>query len=254
LEYKYQKNDNDGHQFEPIELVAAPSRHRLGKPNAVRNVLSLSPSVLAMGFMLLGASAMWGLEMYAPDSFKPSTISGAHQSRVEAAVEAALSQQKAELETYVKRVELVSQQNAEQYKTRMMATTQYYDAAYQRARVYAEATTRIQQQYIAIRLQTKQQLLAPDIAVANLSRFWGYGKNYLAAGSGDAAMQYSEDLGNYVLDELTKTAMSGTTLSIEGWDESLPPPQEVQSYLMDIEPIPYPAPPHFWTPEKRNAK
>ncbi|WAC47562.1 hypothetical protein OVA03_12735 [Asticcacaulis sp. SL142] len=254
MEHHYQNNDDNGHQFDAIEYVPAPRRKRRNAPYPAHKGLGLSPSMLAMGCMLLGAGVMWGLEMYAPDQFKPSTFSGANQSRVEAAVEAAIAQQKAELDTYVKKVELVSQQNAEQYKTRLMATTQFYDAAYLRARVYAEATTRIQQQYITVRLQTKQQLLAPDIAVANLSRFWGYGKNYLAAGSGDAAMRYSEDLGNYVLDELTKTAMSGTTLKVEGWDDSLPPPYEVQAYLMDIEPIPYPAPPEFWTHEKRNAK
>lgn len=193
----------------------------------------------------VAASIFFGVEMFAPSAFKPSTLVGSYDARIQAAVKAAELQQQSEYDAWLEQVRLVNAQNQENYRAANQAALGYYQASYDRARVYAEATARIQGDLANAQIRLSSQTRGGERGISNFSRTIGQIINVFSPGAGDAAIQYGDDLADSLSADLNAAAMSGATVSIEGWDANLPSPEAVQAELARIEPLPLPEPPRL---------
>ena len=166
----------------------------------------------------VAASIFFGVEMFAPSAFKPSTLVGSYDARIQAAVKAAELQQQSEYDAWLEQVRLVNAQNQENYRAANQAALGYYQASYDRARVYAEATARIQGDLANAQIRLSSQTRGGERGISNFSRTIGQLINVFSPGAGDAAIQYGDDLADSLSADLNAAAMSGATVSIEGWD------------------------------------
>lgn len=204
------------------------------------------PGIVKTGATLVVAAGIFfGIETFAPYPFKPSTLVGSYDARIEAEVKAAQLQQQAAYDDWLEEVRLVNAQNLESYRSANQAALGYYQASYDRARVYAEATARMQGDLANAQMRLASQTRGGERGLANASRTLGQVINLFAPGSGDAAIQYGDDLADMLTDDLNRAAQSGAPISIEGWDANLPSPDAVQAELSRIEPLPLPAPPRL---------
>ncbi|MGA0546954.1 hypothetical protein ACO2Q1_16920 [Brevundimonas sp. VNH65] len=204
------------------------------------------PGVLKTGATLVVAAGIFfGVETFAPYQYKPSTLVGSYDARIEAEVKAAQLQQQAAYDDWLEEVRLVNAQNLESYRASNQAALGYYQASYDRARVYAEATARMQGDLANAQIRLASQTRGGERGLANASRTLGQVINLFAPGSGDAAIQYGNDLADMLTNDLNRAAQSGAPISIEGWDANLPPPNTVQAELSRIVPLPLPEPPRL---------
>ncbi len=146
------------------------------------------PSILKTAFIfLLGALALAGAEKYAPDEWRPSTIVGTYDARITSAVKAAELNQQARFDAWAAEARIATDQNAESYRAMMNAMIANYQASYDRGRIYAEAATRMQGQYAAMRMNQVNAQSGSETGIINLVRMIGHGANALEAGSGNGA-------------------------------------------------------------------
>lgn len=214
-----------------------------------RPALRLSPVAQTVVAAVLVAVAFFSLEKFGPRDWRPSYLVGSYEADVAAQVEAQVAasrlQQQAQFDAWVEEVRLVNAQNLEQYRGLVGSVAAYYQASYDRSRVYAEATARMQSELVQSRVRYAGQMRSADQSVVNLSRLLGFGMNAFSPGSGDSLMRYSDDLADQVYAELDRAATSGRTISVQGWDSGLPPPSEVQMAVNALTPRPLPEPPVF---------
>lgn len=193
----------------------------------------------------VAAAAFFAVETFAPSAYKPSTLVGSYDARIQAAVRAAELQQQTEYEAWLEQVRLVNAQNLESYRANNQAALGYYQASYDRARVYAEATARMQGDLANAQIRLSSQTRGGERSLVNLSRTFGQIVNVLSPGAGDGAIQYGDELASALSADLNQAALSGTTISVEGWNANLPSPQAVQEELSRIEPLPLPEMPRL---------
>lgn len=194
---------------------------------------------------LTGAAFFFGAEAYAPDGFRPSDLMGTYEGRITSAVKAAELEQQGKFDAWAGQVKVSVDQQVEQYRNQNQLTLAHYQAAMERAKIFVDATTRIQGQYVAYRMQQTQSQQATDIAVINWARLFGRIANGLEDGAGDAALNYSRNLGNELSTELTDAANGGATISVNGWDTGLPTIDDAQREIQRLKPITIPSPPKF---------
>lgn len=208
------------------------------------------PGILKTGTTFLVAAAMFfGAESFAPDAFRPSTLMGTYESRVNAevqsAVKAAELEQQARYEVWAAEVKVSAEQQVEHYKALNQGILARYQAAYDRGRVWAEATARIQGQYVAARVGQVQATQGTDVAVINWARLFGRAANLIDPGAGDAALVYADNLTGQLSGELTDAVTRGQTISVEGWDTGLATVDDLKRELDSVPRITIPAPPRL---------
>lgn len=202
------------------------------------------PSILKTASVFaLGALTLAGMEKYAPDTWRPSTIIGTFDARVASAVKAAELNQQAQLDAWAANARIATEQNAEQYRAAMAATNANYQAVYDRAKIYAEAATRIQGEYARMRMSQANAQSGAETGIINLVRMIGHGANALDAGSGNDAIAYSDAMSRDLSNRMTAAAVEGSSIDVTGWDTGLPSPEAVRAEITRFRPIPIPPPP-----------
>lgn len=202
------------------------------------------PSILKTAFIfLLGALALAGAEKYAPDEWRPSTIVGTYDARITSAVKAAELNQQARFDAWAAEARIATDQNAESYRAMMNAMIANYQASYDRGRIYAEAATRMQGQYAAMRMNQVNAQSGSETGIINLVRMIGHGANALEAGSGNDALAYSDSMSRDLSNRMTTAAMEGARIDVTGWDTGLPSPDAVRADLTRFAPRQIPPPP-----------
>lgn len=202
------------------------------------------PSILKTASVFaLGALTLAGMEKYAPDTWRPSTIVGTYDARVASAVKAAELNQQAQLDAWAAQARIATEQNAEQYRAAMAAINTNYQAVYDRAKIYAEAATRIQGEYARMRMSQANAQSGAETGIINLVRMIGHGANALEAGSGNDALAYSDAMSRYLSNRMTAAAVEGSSIDVTGWDTGLPSPESVRAEIGRFRPVPIPPPP-----------
>lgn len=202
------------------------------------------PSILKTASVFaLGALALAGAEKYAPDTWRPSTIVGTYDARVASAVKAAELNQQAQLDAWAAQARIATEQNAEQYRAAMAAINTNYQAVYDRAKIYAEAATRIQGEYARMRMSQENAQSGAETGIINLVRMIGHGANALEAGSGNDALAYSDAMSRDLSNRMTAAAVEGSSINVTGWDTGLPSPETVRAEITRLRPVPIPPPP-----------
>lgn len=204
------------------------------------------PSVLKTGAtFVLAAGIFFGTEAFAPPAVKPSTLMGTYEARVQAAVKSAELTQQARYEDWAADVRVRVAQQSEQYRAINQSVIARYQATFDRGRMLAEATARIQSQYVAARMAQAQAMQGTDVAVVNMARLFGRVANLVGDGSGNTAMTYADNLGNELSRELTEAATQGETISVEGWDTGLASVEALRRDIEAVPPITIPPPPRL---------
>jgi hypothetical protein len=214
--------------------LAPPSRRRRFALPAIMNT--------ALTFGVAGA-LFFGAEAYAPDAFRPSTAVGTYDSRVTAAVKAAELEQQSKYEAWAAEVKISSEQQVESYRAIHQGMLADYQASLDRGKIFAEATARIQGQYVAARIAQTQMSQSSDQSVINMTRMFGRVMNGLEPGAGDGALRYAGSLSSELSGELEAAATRGVTISIEGWDSGLRSVEDLRRTLESVKPIAIPPPP-----------
>ena len=231
-------------QLPPLVLPAV--RPALAKTSSAPwPSINLPPMAQSVALLAVFAVGFFVIEKFAPAGWRPSHLVGGYEAEIEAQVTAAKLQQQAQLDAWLEQVKLVNTQNAEQYKGAITAVTNYYQATYDRSRTYAEATAKMQGDLVRTKMQLSNQMRSPDVGLANLSRTFGLIMDAVQPGSGQEMLSYSSGLNEGVFAELDRAVMSGAVISIDGWNQGLPSPYEVERELGKIQPLPLPAPPVF---------
>jgi len=204
------------------------------------------PSIVKTGATFLTAAALFfGAEAFAPPAIRPSSLMGTYEARVQSAVKAAELTQQGRYEDWAADVRVRVAQQSEQYRAINQSVIARYQATFDRGRMLAEATTRIQSQYVAARMAQAQSMQGSDVAVVNMARLFGRIANLVDHGSGDDALAYAGNLGDELSRELTQAATQGETISVEGWDTGLASVDELRRDIEAVRPITIPPPPRL---------
>lgn len=241
---KYEIEYGGGSQHEggpPLDTAGDEGRHIVRYQKRRRFVL---PDIAKTATMFAVAGIVFfGAEAWAPASLKPSTLMGTYDARVSSAVKAAELTQQARYEAWLAEAKLSVDQQLEQYRALNQGVLANYQATYDRGRVMAEATARIQSQYVAARMSQTQSTQATDVAIVNWTRFFGRVAETLEPGAGSAALGYADNLSAQLSNELTAAATQGVTIDVEGWDTGLISVSELQRQYAALKPIELPPPP-----------
>lgn len=216
-----------------VRLAPSMRSRRLGVPAIVKTGAT---------FLVAGA-VFFGAEALAPIHIRPSTLVGTYDARVQAAVKAAELSQQAKYEAWASEVKVSVDQQVEQYKTYNQASLTNYQAAVDRAKLLADATAKLQSQYVAARIGQAQAAQSGDQAIVNGTRVFGRVLNALQPGAGDGALNYATNLRDELSKELEVAVAEGQTISVEGWDTGLPSADELHSQIEGLKPIMIPPPP-----------
>ncbi|MEA3014313.1 MAG: hypothetical protein QOD42_2858 [Sphingomonadales bacterium] len=204
------------------------------------------PSILKTGVTFLTAAGLFfGAEAFAPPPMRPSTLMGTYEARVQAAVKSAELTQQGRYEDWASEVRVRVAQQSEQFRAINQSVIARYQATFDRGRMLAEATARIQSQYVAARMAQAQQMQNTDMAVVNMARLFGRVANLVDRGSGDRAMAYAGNLGSELSRELTQAATQGVTISVEGWDTGLASVEQLRRDIEAVRPVEIPPPPRL---------
>lgn len=226
----------------------APSQHyppRSAADYRPRRGFAIPSIVKTAATFAVAGGLFFGMEAYGPPEWRPSRFTGTYDAAVHSAVKAAELQQQAKNDAWAASVKVAADQQVEQYKAVTQTVLANYSAAVDRAKIFAEATARIQAQFVAGRIAQAQASQSADQSVINLTRLWGRFANAIEPGAGDSALEYSKKLSGQLSDELTDAAANGQTISIEGWNTGLPSLQEQQALIASIKPMTIPPPPRF---------
>lgn len=209
-------------------------------------------SAVLQGIMVAVATVgiVVGLELAAPSDYKPSTLLGTYNGRLAAEIKAHDLETQAVYQEWAQAVQLSVNQQQDAYRTKAQAVSSHYQAALDRAQVFAQSTARIQEAYTNQRMAQTMQTQSGDMAVINFSRMLG---NIVSLGDPNAARQihsYASGISAHIQNELDDAARTGKTISVEGWNLNLATPAQVQSEMLDIPPITIPPIPQI----SRDAK
>jgi len=243
-QYQLEYNEGGARQAGSPENLPVESRRRYVETFDEPRRRFQIPSILkTASVFVLGALALASAERYAPDTWRPSTIIGTYDARIASAVKAAELNQQARFDAWAAQVKVASDQNAEAYRAAMNASVANYQATYDRAKIYAEAATRMQGQYAQMRMNQVNAQTGAETGIINMVKMIGYGMNALEAGSGDQALAYTEEMSRDVSNRMTQAAMEGARIDVTGWDTNLPSPETVRAELRRYQPVPIPPPP-----------
>ena len=177
----------------------------------------------------------YGGEALLPPSYKPSAFIGGYGKEIEKArkageldsqirYESQLRGVEVQFQTKLKGIETAAIQLQEQCRAGFQNANNLYQAAYQRANIFAQATADIQKQYVASRYQLTQQTVGGEIGAANTATTFGYILNFFDPELGQKSMAFAEAARQQALQKLDDAAKGGMTVSVDGWNQGLPDP------------------------------
>ncbi len=242
----YTMEYDEGGPVQSALPATKPQRyHAVTEYEEPRRYIAL-PGFLKTGLTFVSAAAIFfGVEMYAPIEYRPSSLVGTYDARTEAIVQATVGQIKMQQDAWMEQAKLVNAQNQERYRAANQAVIQFYGASYDRAKIYATSTAQMQAQLSNAQLMLTGQTQVTDRAAVANARTFGDLLNWFSPGAGDGLRSYADNKTSTLNSELLSAANSGVAISIEGWDTSLPNPSEVQEQLERIKPTPLPPMPQF---------
>ena len=204
------------------------------------------PSIFKTGVTFLVAGTLFfGSEIILPENFKPSTLVGTYDARVNAAVKVAELQQQAEYEGWAVRYKTTYDQNLEQYKAATQGVLRNYDASYQLNYTVMTGYIQLHQQYKGVLYSYTQQTQSADMGLSNMSTGWGRILNLLEPGAGDSALNYADNLKSGMKSELREAAADDFPLELKDWQSKLASPAEVRASLENIPLLPPPPMPQI---------
>lgn len=194
---------------------------------------------------LIAGGLFFAAEAYAPPQYRPSTTTGTYDARVAAAVKASELQQQSKLELWATTAKLAIAQHEQQYKAATDGVLGNFSAAYEKNKIMTSAITQMQHSYLQ---QAMGQVIAQqqtDNSVVNLTRLWGRVANAFEEGAGDPALNYAENLGTELSNELLAATRAGVQVDLTDTENPLPTPEEVRAELAKIKPLELPPLPKF---------
>ncbi|WP_328277857.1 hypothetical protein [Sphingobium sp.] len=197
-------------------------------------------AVSFLGSILMAGAAFFGAEYYAPDALKPSTLMGTYDARLTATVRAAELQQNARYENWAEQVRMAAAQNNQEYQAMTQAVLSNYNATYDRARMYAEATTQLQQAYAQHRVSIARSAQSSDTGLTNFARSLGRIISLFDPELGRGPLEYADSLTEELQGELDDAVQSGVLIEVEGWDTNIPSPDAVRQQLDRYRPLQIP--------------
>lgn len=215
----------------PFQIVAPPKRP------------FISAGVGMIGGALLCAAAFYSAEMFAPLEYRPSTFTGTYSGRYAAEIKAHELETQAEFEDWAAEVRVSAEQQQEQYRATAQSMLQNYQATYDRTKIFADATARLQQAYVQQSMDVARSQQSMDVTVVNFARLFGRLAGLADPELGQSAIDYADSIGGQLQDELDRSVIEGVTVDVAGWDIDLASPQDVQSAFENIAPITFPDPP-----------
>lgn len=189
---------------------------------------------------LLGGAVLFGLEAQGPVEFRPSTLMGTYDSRVEEQVKAAEMRVQGRYEGWAAQVKASAEQNVEQYKAKTNGFIAAYQGGLDRAKTYAQLTGQLQSQLTQAQLNRTSGEQAGEVGIISFGRIIGIVANGFQPGAGDGLMDWAGDNSDRLRRELDDAVMNGQRVSIEGWDTGLPSAAELQRQLDEVEPLKVP--------------
>lgn len=215
-------------------------------PQAIRYIevprrgIAIPSIVKTFTTFLLGGAALFSLETMGPVQFRPSTIMGTYDSRVEEQVKAAEMRVQGRYEAWAVQVKANAEQNVEQYKAKTNGLITAYNGTMDRAKTYAQLTGQLQSQLAQGQLNRTSGEQSGEVGLISLGRMIGVIANGFDPGAGDGLMNWAEVSSDRLRDELDDAVINGRRVSIEGWDTGLPSSAELQRQLDSIQPIKIP--------------
>jgi hypothetical protein len=203
------------------------------------------PAVVNTVFSIaLAAAIFFGAQRYAPHDLKPSTMVGGFEAEVGAQMAAAELNEKARFAQYEAEVKVAVETQAKQNEMMLQGILQNYQAVYDRAKIMAEAANNYQGKYLDARIAQTTAVQSTETGLVSISKLIGLGFNLIEPGSGDAALEYAENLNVGLVAGLTKAAQEGVRVDLTtDWNIGLPPPSEVQAMVASVRPVQIPKPP-----------
>ncbi|MEP2987361.1 MAG: hypothetical protein ABJN65_12040 [Parasphingorhabdus sp.] len=212
----------------PFQIVAPPQKR------------FISAGVgMALGVMLC-AAALYAAEMLAPLEFRPSTFTGAYSGRYVAEIKAHELETQAEFEDWAAEVKVSAEQQQEQYRAIAQSVLQNYQATYDRTKIFADATAKLQQAYVQQSMDVTRSQQDMDVTVVNFARLFGRLAGLADPELGQSAIDYADNISGQLQDEIDRTVSNGVTVDVDGWDIDLASPKEVQKALDNVAPIKFP--------------
>jgi hypothetical protein len=123
------------------------------------------------------------------------------------------------------------------------AILQNYQAVYDRAKIMTEAANNFQGKYLDARIAQQTAVQSADTGIVSISKLIGRGLNLLEPGSGEAALDFAENLTEGLETGLTQAAKEGVRVDLTDWYYGLPSPDQVKSQLASVPAVRIPKPP-----------
>jgi hypothetical protein len=203
------------------------------------------PAVVNTVFSIaLAAALFFGAQRYAPHDLKPSTMVGGFEAEVGAQMKAAELNEQARFASWEAEVKVAVETQAKQNEMMLQGILQNYQAVYDRAKIMAEAANNYQGKYLDARIAQTTAVQSTETGLVSISKLIGLGFNLIEPGSGDAALEYAENLNVGLVAGLTQAAQEGVRVDLTtDWNIGLPPPSEVQAMVASVRPVQIPKPP-----------
>jgi hypothetical protein len=220
-------------------------RHHAYHPEHYRPPFRV-PAIVNTGLTIVFAAAcFFGMERFAPHSFKPSTLVGGFESSVGAQLKAAELNEQARFTAYEGEMKLAVETQAKQNEMLLQSILQHYQAVYDRAKMMTEAANTYQGKYLDARIRQVDAIQSTDTAVVSFARLAGRGLNLLEPGSGDEALEYADNITEGLEAGLTKAAQEGVRVDMTGWNYGIAAPTEIQAMMASVRPTQLPKPPNL---------
>jgi hypothetical protein len=204
------------------------------------------PAIVITGLTIIVAAAIFfGIERYAPHDLKPSTNVGAFEAEVGAQMKAAELNEQARFAAYEGEMKLAVETQAKQNEMMLQALLQHYVATYDRAKLMTEAANNYQGKLLDATITQTAGVQSSDVAVVSIATLVGRGLNLLEPGSGEAAIEYAENINEGLQAGLTEAATKAVRVDLTGWNYGIAAPTEIQAMMASVRPTQLPKPPNL---------
>lgn len=220
--------------YQPLPPPLPPRRNRIVSAGA--NMM--------VGALLLSCG-VFGAETLAPPDYKPSAILGGYQGRMAAEVRARELETQAKYDGWIQQAQISIAQQQVGYQGQVQAVVANYQAVYDRARLFSEATARIQQDYSRQVLSQKRQQQDSSSGLVNLAQLGADLFRPFDPTISENLQTYADETSSRLRERLDDSIQQGITVDVEGWDTGLPSPDAVRADIARIKPIVIPPPPRI---------
>ena len=205
----------------------------------------MSAGMGMIGGVLLSAAALFGAETLTPFAYKPSTVMGDYHGNMAAQTRAQELEVQAMYDEWVQKAQISVIQQQEDFRTQLNAVLANYQAAYDRARIFSDATAKMQQDYMHQVMVQKREQQTGSSSVINLAQVLADVLRPFSPELSDQFDTYADDTAARLRAKLDDAVQNGVTIEVEGWDTNLPSPETVRAELGKVKPIIIPSPPRI---------